>query len=47
MRLALRVVRDGGAALHLADPDCLDLCEALRAPPGRMQRMARALGAMG
>jgi uncharacterized protein (DUF1778 family) len=46
MRLALRVVRDGGAALHLADPDCLDLCEALRAPPGRMQRMARALGAM-
>jgi len=47
MRLALRVVRDGGANLQLADPDCLDLCEALRAPPGRMQCMARALGAMG
>ncbi len=47
MRLALRVVRQGGATLALDDPDCLDLCEALRAPPGRMQHMARALGAMG
>jgi hypothetical protein len=47
MRLALRVVRNAGVALALDDPDCLDLCEALRAPPGRMQRLARALVAMG
>lgn len=44
MRLALRVVREGGARLDLDDPDCLDLCEALRAPMGRAQRLARELG---
>lgn len=44
MRLALRVVREGGAELDLDDPDCLDLCAALRAPMGRARRISRDLG---
>lgn len=47
MRIALRVVRDGDADLAPDDPDCLELREALQAPPGRMRDMARILGAMG
>jgi hypothetical protein len=43
MRLALRAVREGGVAFAADDPDCLDLCEALRVAPERSLRLARAL----